>query len=261
MPAFEHIVVERHERIFLVRINRPEVLNAISYETTLELDAAWREFADDPDLWVGILTGTGERAFSAGADLKARARTGLVEHAEQATVPFGGITGERRTWKPLIAAINGLALGGGLEMALACDLRVAVPQAQLGLPETRWALIAGAGGLIRLPRLVPFGTAMEMVLLAKRLTADEALGCGLVNAVVPAGDLLSTTFDWASRICELGPLAIRASIELLYRGTDLPLNDGLALDDDFVRAIVASEDAREGVRAFGEKRAPRYQAR
>ena len=261
MPSYEHIVVERRERVYLVRINRPAVLNAIALETSGELRQAWCEFRDDADLWVGILTGTGDRSFSVGADLKARARTGTVGHMQRATVPFGGITDDFQTWKPMIAAINGYALGGGLEMALACDLRLASPNAELGIPEPRWGLMAAGGGLVRLARVLPLAVAMELAVTARRMPAEEALRHGLVNAVVPRDELLDTALSWAERICELGPLAVRASKELIMRSLEMPLRDALAMDDHVAFRLAASEDAEEGIRAFNEKRAPRFQGR
>jgi enoyl-CoA hydratase/carnithine racemase len=261
MPSYQHIVVERRERVYVVRINRPEVLNAIALETSVELRRAWTEFRDDPDLWVGILTGTGERSFSVGADLKARARTGTVGHLQRATVPFGGITDDFQTWKPMIAAINGYALGGGLELALACDLRLATPNAEIGLPEPRWGLLAAGGGLVRLARALPLAVAMELAVTARRMPADEALRHGLINAIVPPEELLETALSWADRICQLGPLAVRASKELVVRSLEMPLRDALAMDDYFVSRLAASEDAHEGVQAFNEKRPPRFVGR
>lgn len=261
MPSYEHIVVERRDRVYVVRINRPEVLNAVSLETSGELRAAWTEFRDDPDLWVGILTGTGERSFSVGADLKARARTGTVGHMQRVTVPFGGITDDFQTWKPMIAAVNGYALGGGLEMALACDLRLATPNAELGLPEPRWGLAAVGGGLVRLARALPLAVAMELAMTARRMSAEEALQHGLINAVVPPDELLETAFSWAERICQLGPLAVRASKEIMMRSLEMPLRDALAVDDYVGFRLSASEDAQEGIRAFNEKRAPRFEGR
>ena len=261
MSSYEHIVVERRDRTFVVTINRPAVLNAITLETSGELRRAWMEFRDDSDLWVGILTGTGERSFSVGADLKARARTGTVGHMQRATVPFGGITDDFQTWKPMIAAINGYALGGGLEMALACDLRLATPNAEFGLPEPRWGLAAVGGGLVRLARALPLAVAMDLVMTARRMTAEEALRHGLINAIVPPADLLETAHAWADRICQLGPLAVRASKEIMVRSLDMPLRDALAVDDYVGFRLSASEDAQEGIRAFNEKRAPQFQGR
>lgn len=261
MATNQQVITERRGHVFLVRIDRPDVMNAVDYATTQQLWEAWSEFRDDPDLWVGILTGTGERAFSAGADLKSHARTGLEAHLQRAHLPFGGITDGLDTWKPIIAAINGIALGGGFEMVLACDLRIAAPHVELGLPEVRWGLIAGAGGLVRLPRQLPLAKAMEIALLARRLSAQEALDHGLINAVVPADELMDTAWEWAETICQMGPLAVRASKELMLRSQDMSLRDALGIDDHLLRLIGASQDAAEGPKAFAEKRAPRFQGR
>lgn len=261
METEQPIVVERRGHVLLVRIDRPAVLNAVDYATTERLWDVWSNFRDDPDLWVGILTGTGDRAFSAGADLKSHARTGLEAHLQRAHLPFGGITDGLDTWKPIIAAVNGLALGGGFEMVLSCDLRIAVPHAEFGLPEVRWGLIAGAGGLVRLPRQIPLAKAMEVALLARRLSAEEAYRFGLVNLIVPAEELLATAFTWAEDLCQMGPLAVRASKELMVRTHDMSLHDALGLDDHLLRLIGASADAAEGPQAFVEKREPRFQGR
>jgi enoyl-CoA hydratase/carnithine racemase len=163
---------------------------------------------------------------------------------------LGGITRGLEIWKPLIAAINGHCLAGGMEQALACDLRISVPHATFGLPEVRWAIIPGAGGTQRLPRTVSLAKAMEMILMAKTLTAADALEAGLINAVVPAAELMSTARAWAETICERGPLAVRAAKEAVMRGLAMPLPDGLRLEAFLSGTLRGTEDAVEGPKAF-----------
>lgn len=165
------------------------------------------------------------------------------------------------THEALIAAINGHCLAGGMEQALACDLRISVPHATFGLPEVRWAIIPGAGGTQRLPRTVSLAKAMEMILMAKTLTAADALQAGLINAVVPAAELMSTARAWAETICERGPLAVRAAKEAVMRGLAMPLPDGLRLEAFLSGTLRGTEDAVEGPKAFAEKRKPSFQAR
>jgi E-phenylitaconyl-CoA hydratase len=161
----------------------------------------------------------------------------------------------------MIAAINGFCLAGGLEQALACDLRIATPHATFGLTEVRWAIMPGAGGTQRLPRAVPLAKAMEMILMARTLTADEALRFGLVNAVVPLPELMDTAHRWAASLCEVGPLAVRAAKEAVVRGLSLPLDDGLRLEALLSGTLRGTEDAAEGPKAFAEKRKPQFKAR
>ncbi|OGK89526.1 MAG: hypothetical protein A2W08_11515 [Candidatus Rokubacteria bacterium RBG_16_73_20] len=188
------VLYEQQDRIVTITINRPEAMNAVDPETQEALVSAWTRFRDDDSAWVAILTGAGERAFSAGADLKKLvpglfARGGAAPHNADG---LGGITRGLEIWKPMIAAINGFCLAGGLEQALACDLRIATPSATFGLTEVRWAIMPGAGGTQRLPRALPLAKALEMILMARTLTAEEALRWGLVNAVVPPAELLPT---------------------------------------------------------------------
>jgi E-phenylitaconyl-CoA hydratase len=261
MPS---VLYEQTGRIVTITINRPEAMNAIDPDSQQALIEAWTRFRDDDSAWVAILTGAGEKAFSAGADLKKMIpaefgrSAGPRAHDERG---LGAITRGLEIWKPMIAAINGFCLAGGLEQALACDLRIAAPHATFGLTEVRWAIIPGAGGTQRLPRAVPLGKAMEMILMAKTLTADEALRYGLVNAVVPLSDLMSTARQWAEHICGLGPLAVRAAKEAVIRGLSLPLPDGLRLEAFLSGALRGTEDAIEGPRAFAEKRKPMFKAR
>lgn len=259
MPQFEKILYEKRDRIAIITINRPESMNAIDPQTSEELYDAWCDFRDDRELWVAILTGAGDRAFSAGNDLVATARGAGLPITRR--VPFGGNTRDFVTWKPTIAAINGYCLAGGLEIALACDIRIAAEHAQFGLPEVRWAIIPGAGGTQRLPRAIPLALAMEMILTGERIDAQRALQAGLVSRVVPADQLMPTALEIAQTICKRGPLAVRAAKESIMRGLDMTLQQGLDLEAMFAARVAASEDAREGPRAFAEKREPQFKGR
>lgn len=261
------IIYEKKGRIAMITINRPEAMNAIDPETSEELGKAWLDFRDDPNLWVAILTGAGDKAFSAGADLKKMipflATLSPFERKEREDKfpGFGGITRNLNIWKPMIAAINGFCLAGGLEMALACDLRVAAEHATFGLVEVSRGIIPGAGGTQRLPRMIPVAKALEMILMAKRIDAQEALRLGLVNKVVPASEVMPTAMQMAEAILENAPLAVRAAKEAIIRGLSLPLDEGLRLESTLQSYLLRTEDAIEGPKAFAEKRKPRYKAR
>ena len=261
---YKKIIFERQGRIVIITINRPEVRNAIDPETVDELARAFVEFRDDPELWVGIVTGAGDQAFSAGADLASA--SAMFGGKQRVAMPghgriYYGVTKGLELWKPMIAAINGFALGGGLEIALACDLRIAAEHATFGLPEVRWSLIAAAGGLLRLPRAIPLAKAMEIILLGQRMSAQEALHYGLVNKVVPLDQLMPTAMEWANRICENGPLAVRASKECAIKGLDIDLENAMRLDEYFLVRLMQTEDIKEGPRAFLEKRKPEFKGR
>lgn len=257
---YEHILFERRERIALITVNRPDRMNAINPQTSAELYDAWSTFRDDPDLWVAILTGAGDRAFSAGNDLVYTARSGRSTAAANLprNVPFGGNTRNMQTWKPTIAAINGYCLAGGLEMALGCDIRIAAEHAQFGLPEVTWAIIPGAGGTQRLPRAVPLAAAMDMILTAERIDAQAALRWGLISRLVSQDQLMPTALQVAETICTRGPLAVRAAKESILRGLNMSIEQGLGLEELLSRQVGRSEDAREGPRAFAEKRKPNF---
>ncbi len=265
--SYQYATYEKRGRIAYVAINRPEVLNALHAEANAELSGIWDDFAADPDAWVAILTGTGSRSFSAGNDLKATARRDR-QGSGDSTGPqrplkggFGGITNRFDLFKPLIAAVNGWAMGGGCEMALACDIIIAADHARFGLPEPRVGLIAGAGGVHRLPRQMPLKIAMGMMLTGKAIDAQTAARYGLVNEVVPADQLLPTAERWANEILECAPLAIRASKESAMLGLDLPLETALRRGYDNAQAHMASADRVEGPRAFAEKRSPAWTGR
>jgi enoyl-CoA hydratase/carnithine racemase len=260
---FETIIYEKQDHKAVITLNRPQRMNALSGQMTLDLYEAWKDFRDDPEVWVAIMTGTGDRAFSAGADLKdaAESRQGGQRPQMGAGIPPGGFTKNMHIWKPIIAAINGYALGGGLEMALACDLRIASENARLGLPEVRWSLLAGAGGVTRLPRSVPRAVAMKMCLTGEPITAQEALRWGLVTDVVPLPELMPLAHKIADRILENAPLAVRACKEMVIKGLDLSLEGSLALESDYITPLMGTEDFREGPLAFAQKRKPRFTGR
>ena len=260
MPTVRY---EQQNRIVTITINRPEAMNAIDPETHEALIAAWTRFRDDDSAWVAILTGAGDQAFSAGADLKKFVPAEFAGRGGAAhnTFGLGGITRGLEIWKPMIAAINGFCLAGGLEQALACDLRIAAPHARFGLTEVRWAIMPGAGGTQRLPRAVPLAKAMEMILTAEHVTAEEALRLGLVNKVVPLPELMPAARALAELLCERGPLALRAAKEAVIRGLSLPLADGLRLEAFLSGVLRRTEDAIEGPKAFAEKRRPAFKAR
>ena len=250
---------KKEGRIAIFTINRPEAMNALNAQVHQELSEAMIDFRDDPDLWVGIITGAGERAFSAGADIK-----------EFRTVPSeerGGEGGQTayqlcdHIWKPFIAAINGFALGGGLELAMTCDIRIAAEHARLGQPEINIGFMPGAGGTQRLPRFVPRALAAEMLLTGEPITAQEAYRIGLVNKVVPLDQLMPTAKKYAETICQRGPLGVRASKEAMIRGYSMTLEEGLQLERSLNDQMKNTEDFMEGARAFAEKRPPQYKAK
>lgn len=257
---FKHIIYEKKGRIAYITINRPEVLNALHPPAHAELWTAWSDFRDDPEIWVAILTGTGERAFSTGRDLKYQAEHSGDARAALAKDPggFGDATHRIECYKPMIAAVNGFALGGGLDMALACDIIIAADHAKLGLPEPKVGLMAGAGGVHRLPRQVPLKLAMGMILSARLISAQEAYRIGLVNEVVPLKDLMSTANQWAEDILACSPLSVRASKEAIMKGIGLPLETALATSFWGQQALYESEDYIEGPKAFAEKRPPQW---
>ena len=254
---------EKAGHIATVTIDRQEALNAIDPATNDELIRVWAGVRDDPDVWVAILTGAGDRAFCAGADLKELIPL-LGRQAHAGTLRefnFGGITRGFDCWKPLIAAINGFALAGGLELALACDLRIAADTARFGQPEVRWAITPGAGATQRLPRAIGISAAMDLILTGRQIDAQEALRLGLVHRVVPAADVQAEARRLAEALLVNGPLALRVAKQAVIDGFDLPLAQGLDLELRLFGAVLQSDDAVEGPQAFAEKRPPRYQAR
>jgi crotonobetainyl-CoA hydratase len=259
--SFEFCRVERRDRLLTVTMNRPQALNAMHPPMHDELEEIWNDYAADENLWVAILTGAGERAFSAGHDLKFHASGGQVRFARGGT-GFAGLTERFDLVKPLIAAVNGLALGGGFETALACDLVVADESARFALPEPRVGLAALAGGLHRLPRQIGLKRAMGMILTGRQVSANEGMALGFVNEVVPAGTALAVAERWAAQILECSPMSIRASKQVAIDGlNEADYVTAFRRRHPAVDALLASEDFKEGPRAFAERRAPRWAGR
>lgn len=251
---------KKEAKIVTFTLNRPEALNSLSIPLWQEFHDRLVDFRDDPELWVGIITGAGDRAFCAGADIK----TTLPFMREHRQAPWAIPSTHMRgldMWKPLIAAINGLAFGGGLEIVLACDIRIASEKARFGQAEVTLGLIPGGGGTQRLPRMIPWCKAAEIILTGRSIDAKEAHRIGLVNEVVPPGQVMTIAKEWAEAICQLGPLAVRAAKEAMIRGSDMTLDDGLRLENALFAYAAGTEDSNEGITAFVEKRRPVYRGK
>ncbi len=256
--SFGNITVDVANHVAEVTVNRPDKLNALDNETISELIACFGDLDNRDDVGVIILTGAGERAFIAGADISVLAEQGVTDgrdnscHGQQLTQLM------EASCKIVIAAINGFALGGGLEVALACDLRFASDNARLGLPEVSLGIIPGYGATQRLPRVVGQGRALEMILTGDPIKADRAYEIGLVNAVFSQAELLDEVREVAAKIVSRGPTATGLAKEAIYRGATLPMADGLALEADLFGIISATDEMKEGMRAFLEKRDPTW---
>ena len=250
------IQVAREGHIEVITIDRPERRNAIDGVTGRALSDAFDAAASDDDVWVVVLTGAGDKAFCAGADLTTAA-TGEGGEGVFTDGGFAGIT-DREFDKPLIAAVNGSALAGGMEIVLACDLVVAVEHASFGLPEVKWGIIAAAGGLVRLPRRVPLVVALEMIMTAVPVDAPRALELGLVNRVVTAGGALDEALELARLVCANAPLAVRASKRVARRAATTTEQEAWVVNADALAEVLRSADAMEGPLAFAEKRRPRW---
>lgn len=259
----EAVLYEVRDRIGYITLNRPEAMNALNSAVRQGLNESLRSFRDDANAWVAIITGAGDRAFSAGADLKEMSASREAEAAgvqSPVQVPAGP-GGDVLTWKPIIAAINGYCLAGGLELALRCDIRIAAEHARFGLTEVSRGIIPGGGGTQRLPRAIPVGLAMELIFTGKHITAEEALRAGLVNRVVPKEQVMEAAEEVARQILANAPLAVRATKEAIMRGLDMSLDDGLRLESLLSRTVRLTEDSREGPKAFAEKRPANFQGR
>ena len=261
MPGHEFCTVAREGHLTIITLNRPEVMNAIHAPASAELAGVFDDFAADPEQWVGIVTGAGERAFSAGNDLKYQAAGGKMTWPETG---FAGLTSRFDLDKPLIAAVNGIAMGGGFEIALACDLIVAAEAAVFALPEPRVGLAALAGGLHRLPREIGAKRALGMILTGRRVSATEGHTLGFVNEVVPQGELMAAAKKLAAQILELSPMSIRASKQAVYRGLEEPsVAAALKAQNRYpaVSAMFKSADFIEGPMAFAQKRPPQWKGK
>jgi len=262
--GFEFIRVIKEDHITRITIDRPEVMNALHPPACRELDEAFDAFSEDPESWVAILTGSGPSAFCAGNDFKWQSEYGkeaVREGLARLKGGFGGMTSRFDCFKPMIAAVNGAALGGGLAIVLACDIVVSAETATFGLPGPQLGTMTQAGGVHRLIRHIPFHQAMGLILTGRRITAQEAFRLGIVNCVVPLADLMAEAKKWAEDIVACAPLAVRASKEAALQGSHLPLKE--AMETVFPESGIMndSDDLREGQRAFAEKRKPEWRGK
>jgi enoyl-CoA hydratase len=260
LTTYDALLVEQRQRVTWVTLNRPAALNALNTALRRDLKQFFTDLQADPEVRVVVVTGAG-RAFCAGADIKEwREPTSIVEDREERMhVNFWQVMS--RCEVPIIAAINGYALGGGCELAMCCDVRIASDQAQLGLTEVTLGIIPGGGGTQRLPRLVGQGKALELILTGERIHAPEALRLGLVEQVVPHDQLMPAVEALAQTIASRAPLAVKYAKEAIIRGRELPLSEGLKVEADLYTLLRTTEDRMEGARAFQEKRPPRFKGR
>ena len=257
----EFITEERHQSFIVVRLNRPEKLNSLSGEMILALSDLFKTVADDTNLRAVILTGAGDRAFCAGTDiceLVERDSDRAPEVSERGQTLCNLVENCR---VPVIAAVNGIAAGGGCELALACHIRIAAASAQFSLPETKLGVIPGYSGTQRLAREIGHGRALDMMLTGRTITAEEAWRFGLVNHIAAGDELLARAEALALEIAALAPLAIRACLEAVVRGSELPIDEGLALETKLFASLFATDDVREGTSAFIEKRRPVFKGK
>ena len=259
------ITVERRGAVTLLRIERPAKMNSLDFAANDALVAAWRQFAADNSTRVAVITGAGDQAFCAGADLKTYtidyATRPAPEFRERFTdgPGFGGITRNLDIGKPIIAAINGFAISGGFELALACDIRFCAPHAEFALQDVKWGFHACDGGLVRLPQIVGLGNAMEIVLSGERIGAEHALRIGLVNRIVPQRDLLGVTMEYAAMLASRAPLAQRFAKDVMRRAMAMPAAEALRLESRSFYDLGQTSDIREGTTAFREKRDANFQ--
>jgi enoyl-CoA hydratase len=259
--TFDNLLVERDGAIAVVTLNRPKVLNALNTQTLTELSQAMASFKDDAEVRAIVLTGAGDKSFVAGADINELAVLSPVagkEHARRGQQIFDAI---EQLGKPVIAAINGFALGGGCELAMACTLRLAADTAKFGQPEINLGLIPGYAGSQRLPRLVGRGVALEILLTGDMIGAERAYEIGLVNRVVPAAELLAEARKLAHTLASKAPIAVRYILDAVQQGLDMPFAQGEYLETSLFGTIASSEDMREGTKAFLEKRKAAWQGK
>ncbi len=259
--SYQNLLLEIRDRIGRVTVNRPEKLNALNRATLEELDHAFRSLAADPAVGAVILTGSGTKAFVAGADIGELARLSPVEGREFALFGQEVLSRIETLGKPVLAAVNGYALGGGCEIALACTLRIASSAAKFGQPEVNLGIIPGYGGTQRLARLVGRGKALEMILTGEMIDAAEAHRIGLANQVVAPEELMAKAEAVAGTILSRGPLAVRCALDAVHRGLSMPLQEGLAYEASLFSVLCGSEDMKEGTKAFLEKRKADFRGR
>ncbi len=258
------IKTEQHDSVLLVTIDAADKMNALDFAANDQLIEVWREFEADNAQRIAVITGAGNKAFCSGADLKtytmAYAQRSAGEFRSQYTngLGIGGITRGMEIYKPIIAAINGFAVSGGLEIALAADIRMCSPNAEFGHQDVRWGFHPCDGGCVRLPLIVGLGNAMEMILSGDRIDAEHALRIGLVNRIVPQDKLLEEAMSYASRLAQRAPLGQRFAKEVMLRAVGMPLDDSLRLESRSFYDISSTKDLAEGTAAFREKRSPRF---
>jgi len=253
----KEILFEKKDHVAVITIDRPEALNSLTADMLLGIEEAFKAFDDDPELWVGILTASGDKAFSSGLDLKEAAP--MLTGGDQ--LGFEDWTKRQFSdvFKPIICAVNGFCIAGGMEMLLGTDLRIAAEHATFGLGEVKWGLVPLGGTHVRLPRQIPWAMAMQLLLTGKSIDAARAYEVGLVNAVVPADQLQETALDWAQKMCRNGPLAMQTAKEIAVRS--LELEGGFVLEKALGQKVLSSEDAKEGPQAFAEKRPAQFKGR
>src|SRR5436305_4399049 len=257
----ENVKTESRDGVLIVTIDRPKVLNALNAQTMEEIDSVFKEARKDDSVKAAIITGGGEKAFVAGADINELAQKTPITGKETSERGQAILSLIERFPKPVIAAINGFALGGGCELALACHIRIASDTAQIGLPEVSLGVIPGYGGTQRMARLLGKGKALELICTGDRVGAEEAERIGLVNKVVPADQLMAEAEKMARKIMSRGPLAIRAAIEAVMSGSEMPFEEGQFLEATLFGLLCASEDTKEGMQAFLEKRAANFKGK
>jgi len=255
----DEVLRERRGNVEILTINRPEARNAINGAVSRAMSSIMDELTTDTDCWVVVITGSGDKAFSAGMDLKAFS-SGEGGDIMGANGGFGGLT-RREFLKPIIAAVNGSALAGGFEIMLSCDLVVAADHATFGIPEVKRGLIAGAGGLVRMPKRLPLAIALELAMTGDPIDAQRALALGLVNKVVPSASLLDEALALAERIAANAPLAVRSSKKVMKESAEVSEEEGWKINTEAVGVVFSSADAQEGPMAFAEKRPPKWQGK
>jgi len=259
--ALENVLYQKKESVAYITVNRPKVLNALSHQTFVDLRAAFEDARGDDAVRGVILTGAGDRAFIAGADISELATVTAVDAAQSINVGQEVLNLVENLGKPVIAAINGFALGGGCETAMACTIRVASETAKFAQPEVKLGLVPGGGGTQRLPRLVGKGRALQMILSGEMISAQEAYRIGLVNEVVPAAEVMARAEAILKQIFANAPLAVKYSLEAVNKGLETSQSEGQALEAAFFGLCAGTEDKKEGTQAFLQKRAPRFEGR